>query len=158
MPRGRILDLRWMRLILSPERRQRLEDRFRRHGMKFLLLARVLPYWHVNPKVIANAWLKFRLDFWRCLLTLLPATFLWGASFPLACAAAARPGEDSGRVAGGIYAANTLGGIVGALAVSLVLIPWIGSQQSQRVLLIAAGLGGLLILVPILKRSAMGIV
>ena len=28
-----------------------------------------------------------------------------------------------GRVAGGIYAANTLGGIVGALAVSLVLIP-----------------------------------
>ena len=29
-----------------------------------------------------------------------------------------------------IYAANTLGGIVGALAVSLVLIPWIGSQQT----------------------------
>jgi membrane protein DedA with SNARE-associated domain len=39
----RILDHRWMRLVLSPERRRRLEDRFHRHGMKFLLLARVLP-------------------------------------------------------------------------------------------------------------------
>ena len=30
---------------------------------------------------------------------------------------------------GGVYAANTLGAIVGALGVSLILIPWIGTQQ-----------------------------
>ena len=35
---------------------------------------------------------------------------------------------------GGVYAANTLGAIVGALLASLVLVPWIGTQQTQRVL------------------------
>ncbi len=60
---------------------------------------------------------------------ILPPAILWGASFPLALAAAASPGEDPGRVVGGIYAANTLGAIVGALSVSLALIPWIGTQQ-----------------------------
>ncbi len=41
---------------------------------------------------------------------------LWGASFPLALAAAATRGEDPARLVGGIYAANTGGAIVGALA------------------------------------------
>ena len=36
---------------------------------------------------------------------------------------------------GSVYAANTLGAIVGALVVSLMLVPWIGTQQTQRVLL-----------------------
>ena len=50
--------------------------------------------------------------------------------------AARTPGETVGSV----YAANTLGAIVGALGVSLVLIPWIGTQDSQRVLLwVSAG-------------------
>ena len=39
---------------------------------------------------------------------------------------------------GSVYAANTLGAIVGALVVSLVLVPWIGTQKTQRVLLWAA--------------------
>ena len=38
---------------------------------------------------------------------------------------------------------QTLGGIVGALMVSLVLIPWIGSQETERVMLIVAVLSGL---------------
>jgi spermidine synthase len=107
-----------------------------------------LPYWNDDVLVTHDPWRMYQLDLRRCLWAILPATLFWGASFPLACAAVARPGEDSGRVAGGIYAANTLGGIAGALAVSLILIPWIGSQQTERLLLIVAVLSGLVALVP----------
>jgi spermidine synthase len=83
-----------------------------------------------------------------------PATLFWGASFPLACASAAKREEDSGKIAGRIYAANTLGGVVGALSVSLLLIPWIGSQQTQRVLLMAAAASGLLGIAYTLRTGA----
>jgi spermidine synthase len=76
---------------------------------------------------------------------------LWGASFPLALAAAARPAEDPGRVVGGIYAANTLGAIVGALGISLVMVPWAGTQQSQRLLLMASALSALFVLAPYVR-------
>ena len=112
------------------------------------LLARTLPYWKVNPGVAANAWLKFRLDFGRCLLALLPAAFLWGASFPLAIAAAAGRRQDPGRLMGRIYAANTAGAIVGAIAFSLLVIPGVGTQQAQRILIVAAVLSGMLALRP----------
>ena len=46
---------------------------------------------------------------------MLPAALLWGASFPLALAAAASEEGDPGRLVGGIYAANTFGAILGAL-------------------------------------------
>jgi spermidine synthase len=112
------------------------------------LLARVLPYWHVNPKIIANAWLKFRLDFGRCLLTLLPATFFWGASVPLGIAAASERRQDPGRWIGRVYAANTAGAILGAVAFSLLLIPGVGTQQSQRILILLAVLAAMLALKP----------
>ena len=82
-----------------------------------------------------SPWHTFQLDMVRCLWAILPPTILWGASFPLAVAALARPGEDPGQTVGSVYAANTLGAIFGALIVSLALIPWIGTQDSQRVLI-----------------------
>jgi spermidine synthase len=88
----------------------------------------------------------------RCLWAILPATILWGASFPLACAAAARPGEDPGRTVGGVYAANTLGAIVGALGASLARVPWIGTANSERVILIASAAGALFVLIPRFKE------
>ena len=48
-------------------------------------------------------------------IAILPPTILWGASFPLALAAVASPGEDPGRLVGSVYAANTFGAIVGGL-------------------------------------------
>ena len=96
----------------------------------------------------------FVADLKRCAWALLPPTFLWGASFPLACAAVARPNEDSGRLAGGIYGANTLGGIAGALVVSLWLIPWIGTAHSEQVLLALSALSGLLVLAPLVRERA----
>ena len=105
------------------------------------MLGRSVPFWPVNPLLSASPWLTFQIDLARALWSLLPAAVLWGASFPLALGAAAAPGEDPSRLVGRIYAANTVGAIVGALAFSLVLIPWIGTQGAQRVLLALAAAG-----------------
>jgi spermidine synthase len=119
-----------------------------------VLIARILPFWTDDILTTASPWMMFLLDLKRCVWAILPASLLWGASFPLACAAAVRsPDDDPGRVAGGIYAANTLGGIVGALAVSLVLIPLIGTQQSERLLAVIAAVSALVVLAPLAKLS-----
>ena len=112
------------------------------------IVADSLPYWPINPLLTKSPWFIFQLDLVRCLWAILPSTILWGASFPLACAAVAGRGEDSARVAGAVYAANTLGAIVGSLAVSLALIPWIGTQQTQRTLLLVSAASGLVMLAP----------
>jgi spermidine synthase len=109
-----------------------------------------LPHWPVDPSIARNPVPLFQLDLVRALWAVFPAPLFWGASFPLAVAAAAEPGEDPGRLVGGVYAANTVGSIVGALAVALVLIPWIGTQGSQRVLLAAAALSAAMLLAPAL--------
>jgi len=121
------------------------------------MIVDILPFWNDNALTTPDPWRMYYLDLKRCLLAILPPTLFWGASFPLACAAVSRKGEDSGRTAGAVYAANTLGGIAGALLVSLVLIPQIGSQNAQRALLIATAIGGLIVLFPILRRSGAGI-
>ncbi|HEX5399111.1 MAG TPA: SAM-dependent methyltransferase, partial [Verrucomicrobiae bacterium] len=113
------------------------------------MIARSLPYWPIDPSLSPSPWYSFQLDLARCLWALLPATLLWGASFPLALAAAAR-GRDPARLVGGIYAANTVGGILGGLGFSLLLIPLYGTQQSQRVLIVLAGVSALLMAGPAL--------
>ena len=115
-----------------------------------------IPYWPVNAFLSSAPWLTFQIDLVRVVWAIFPATLLWGASFPLALAAAAQPGDDPGRLAGGIYAANTSGAIVGALAFSMVLIPWIGTQHSERVLIAMAALAALVVLAPLAwgSRSA----
>ncbi len=91
-------------------------------------LSHSLPYWPVNPLLSTSPWYTFQIDIVRCLWALLPAALLWGASFPLALAAAASEEGDPGRLVGGIYAANTGGAIVGALCASMILVPWIGTR------------------------------
>ena len=83
------------------------------------MIADQLPYWDKNLSVHADPWHGFLFDFACCALALLPATLLWGASFPLALDAAAQPGADSARTVGAIYAANTTGAILGAIAFSI---------------------------------------
>jgi spermidine synthase len=98
-------------------------------------IARTMPYLPIDPWMATAPWFNFQLDLMRTAWTILPATMLWGASFPLALAAAAAPGEDSGKLTGEIYAVNTAGAIVGALLFSLVLIPKLGTQNSERLLI-----------------------
>ncbi len=121
-------------------------------GWTAYMIAGWLPYWNTAPLLTAGPWLSFRLDLIRCFCAILPPTLFWGASFPLACAAIAGPGEDPGRLVGRIYAANTLGAIAGALGTSLVLVPWIGTQQTQRFMLALALLGGWVLLANYLGR------
>jgi spermidine synthase len=113
-----------------------------------IMLTASLPFWPVNPMLALSPWYTFQLDLARCCWAILPGTILWGASFPLALAAVASPGEDSGKTVGTVYAANTFGAIVGALVFSLALVPWIGTQQTQRVLLVASAVSALIVLVP----------
>ena len=118
------------------------------------IISTSLPYWPINPLLTLSPWHTFQLDIVRCLWAILPPTILWGASFPFAIAAISRPGEDPGETVGSVYAANTLGAIFGALIVSLALVPWIGTQDSQRVLLWASLASGMLILVPYVRAKS----
>ena len=110
-----------------------------------LLLARSLPYWPGNVDSTAGPLRNFLGDMLRCAIAVLPAAIAWGASFPLALAATA-DSRESGRVVGEIYAANTAGAIAGSVAFSLLLIPWIGTRESQRILIIASAFAAILLL------------
>jgi spermidine synthase len=112
------------------------------------IVARSLPYWPLDVTLPAQASVMLQLDLVRVLLAVGPAALLWGASFPLALAAAGARARDAGKLLGGLYAANTLGAIVGALGTALLFIVWLGSQRSQQMLMIAAACGGVLMLLP----------
>jgi spermidine synthase len=116
-------------------------------------LAYVLPWWPVDPWLATSPWLNFDLDLTRCIRAIFPATLLWGASFPLALAAAAVNREDPARLTGEVYAANTAGSIVGALLFSLLLIPAIGTQSSQQVLIWLAAAAAVVAIAPLASRK-----
>jgi spermidine synthase len=110
-------------------------------------LAQSLPYWPLNPSATANPWINLQVDGVRALFAVLPAAILWGASFPLALASVAARGQDPARLVGGVYAANTIGAIVGSLGASLFLVAWIGTQHAQQVLMVIAAIAGSLLLI-----------
>jgi spermidine synthase len=114
-------------------------------------LADALPNWPIDPMLARSAVFNFQVDIMRCMWAVFPAACLWGASFPFALAAAAERGDDLGTLVGRVYAANTVGGILGALAFSIVLIPWIGTQDCQRLLLALATISALIIYVPVAR-------
>ena len=105
-----------------------------------------LPNWPVNPSLAPSAWFALQMDLTRGALAILPAAILWGASFPFALAALAAPGEDTSRLVGRVYAANTVGSIIGATVCSLLLIPQLGTQDAQRVLIVLAAAASMLAL------------
>jgi spermidine synthase len=107
------------------------------------MLATSLPYWPVNPWLSTSPWFTFQLDLVRCLWALLPGSLFWGASFPLALAGVAARGQDPGRLVGVVYAANTVGAIVGALGFSMLTVPFIGTHGAQQVLIALAAMSAL---------------
>src|SRR5262249_31346442 len=98
----------------------------------------------INPSLAKSIWFNFQLDILRCAWAILLPACLWGASFPLALAAAGPAEQEPGRWVGRVYASNTLGAIIGAVASSLWLIPQFGTKQTQRFIMALQGLGGLL--------------
>ena len=108
------------------------------------MLTQSLPYWPINPSISTDPWFNFQLDIVRCIWAILPGAILWGASFPLALASVATGGKDPARLVGGVYAANTLGAIVGSVTASLLLVVWLGSQRAQQVLVLVSAVSALL--------------
>ena len=109
------------------------------------MICSALPYWPIDFNVASQPRYMFQLDLMRACWAILPGTILWGASFPLALAAVARPGLDGGRLVGGVYAANTVGAILGALLASLVLIPTLGTHGAQQVIVGLSCLAAILV-------------
>ena len=112
------------------------------------MLTDSLPYWPINPSISSDPWFNFQLDIVRCMWVVLPGAILWGASFPLALAAVAERGQDPGRLVGGVYAANTLGAIVGSMGAGLFMVTYFGTQQAQMILIVVSAIGGLMMLAP----------
>lgn len=109
-------------------------------------VTQTLPYWNIDIPGY-EPWRRLRVDFLRSMWAMFPAALLWGASFPLALAAAADREQDSGRFVGGLYAANTFGAIIGSLAGGFILVPWVGSQFAQQIVVALSGGSALLMFV-----------
>jgi spermidine synthase len=121
-------------------------------GWAAYCVSKGLPNWPVDFSYSLSAGYKFQVDLARCAFAILPPTLLWGASFPLALAAiiSGAQGGDPARAVGKVYAANTVGAIIGALFFSLFAIKAIGSQNSQHLMICFAGLAALVAALPML--------
>jgi spermidine synthase len=119
------------------------------------LISRSLPFWPIDPSLTSDALVVAELDVFRCALVVLPGAILWGASFPLALAAAATPGADGTRLVGRIYAANSLGAVAGAIAANL-MVASVGSQVAQQVLVVCLAASALALLLPAIGSSPAG--
>ena len=115
-----------------------------------------LPFWPIDVTLSSDPWVKLQIDMVRALWAVLPAAILWGASFPLALASVATPGQDPGKLVGGVYAANTVGAIVGSMSASLFMVILIGTQHSQQLLMGLSGLSALIILAPLALEEEPG--
>lgn len=109
-------------------------------------LAESLPFWPIDVTLPTTAAVALQLDLLRTAFVALPAALLWGASFPLALAALTVAGADGRRAVGRLYAANTLGAIVGALGTTFVLVVAIGSQRTQQLMIAASAAAALALL------------
>jgi spermidine synthase len=120
------------------------------------MITKSLPYWPVNPGIYTGTlgpWFIFQLDLLRSAWMILPASLLWGASFPLAIAAVASRDQDPGLMVGGIYAANTVGAILGSLGFSLWIIPHFGTQYAERILIAIALVAAIVALMAFAARN-----
>lgn len=71
-----------------------------------------------------------------CLVLLVPTTLI-GIGFPLASELTIHRLSGLGRRLGGLYALNTLGGVLGSLVTGFVLLNYLGSQQTLSLLIFA---------------------
>jgi spermidine synthase len=111
------------------------------------LMSRAFPYWPIDPALATGPWFNFQIDLLRVVISVLPAALFWGASFPIALAAIAPRTPDAGRLVAGLYAANTIGAVAGALVVSLAVIPAFGTLAAQRLLIWTAGIAAVLMFI-----------
>lgn len=71
----------------------------------------------------------FLLDVGLAALLILPPTVLMGGTIPILTQALARGLSDATRIHAWVYAFNTAGAFLGALAGGLILVPWLGLER-----------------------------
>jgi spermidine synthase len=72
-----------------------------------------------------------------CIMTVLPAALLMGATFPVAARLWAAGTHGLGSRLGGVYAGNVAGAIVGSLLAGFILVPELGAHHSLLLLALA---------------------
>ncbi len=104
-------------------------------------LAASLPYWPINPVHLLEHLVQFSARPRPRVLGPVTADAPLGREFPVGARGGRveRQAMAPGCSHGGVYAANTLGAIVGALGASLLLIAWVGSQRAEQVLIAIIG-------------------
>lgn len=76
-------------------------------------------------------------------LPLLPLTICIGATYPLAVRVLARDADDAAPASARVYAWNTVGAVIGALAAGFVIVPALGFDGAIRLAVLASALLGI---------------
>jgi len=97
----------------------------------------------------------FQVDLARALFAVLPGALLWGASFPLALAAASEGASaDAGQTVGRVYGGEYPGGHRGLADHRTRVDPWIGTKGAEQVFIVVSAVSGVVVMLPLLRRPA----
>lgn len=85
----------------------------------------------------ATTWWQWNaVRFLEAYLIMFAGTFFLGASFPVAVKALGVDGESAGGRIGGLYFANTIGGVLGSFVTGFFLISWMGTAAAWMVMIV----------------------
>jgi spermidine synthase len=112
-------------------------------------LAAIHPFWPSVPHAVASLGAQARtfvdaelarFEIAFCVLILPSAAF--GLAYPLLFRVPSYPSEARGRVAGALSAVNAIGCAAGSLVTGFLLLPRLGSETTERVLVVLAAAVG----------------
>jgi spermidine synthase len=110
-----------------------------------------IPFWYVHLfdafDVIDYPWMVQLVSLTIAGLVMFPPAVLMGIAFPLSVRAVIGDSDDLGAPVGRIYAANTVGGMVGAAIAGFVLLPWLQVQGTVLLAIIVDLLAAAVLLV-----------
>lgn len=118
-----------------------------------VVLAKLLPYSSLQSYAWIPSWARHGLHVVRAIDVILPSAILWGMSFPFALAAAGHGHGDTARSSGNVYAANTIGAIIGAIGMSFWAIPQHGTRWATQGLAVLAAVSAAILVHAIHQRA-----
>jgi len=97
--------------------------------------------WHIDTYVVERVvggqlsfWTDMAAHFLDAMAIMFLPTLLMGVAFPVAVKACAPVWHIVGRGVGQVYAANTVGCVLGAFAAGFLMVPWLGMCNSFLVI------------------------
>ena len=110
------------------------------------MLTQSLPYWPINPSISTRPLVQLPARSRPLHVGDAPGRDSLGRELPAGARVGRDRRQDPARLVGGVYAANTVGAIVGSVTASLLLVVWLGSQHAQQVLIVISAVSALLML------------